>query len=100
MLENKLYDKWVDWMLKENDALGLTSVGNRKHPQWTDAANWASDAWMELDVEHAIKKTAKRLGMTSELGPEIEGYVPMESAEEIPPPQHEAEVDVEVQGYA
>ena len=55
---------------------------------------------MDLDVEHDIKKTSKRLGMTSELGPEIEGYLPMESAEEIPPPQHEAEVDVEVQGYA
>ena len=31
-LKDELYEQWATWMLEENNRLGLTSAGNRRHP--------------------------------------------------------------------
>ena len=38
-----------------------------------DCLNWVVKSWKDLDTSGVVKK-AKELGMTSELGPEIEGF--------------------------
>ena len=66
-------DQWAIWMLEESQKLGTTPAGNYKHPSYVDCLNWVVQTWKDFD-NSGIKKKAKELGMTTELGPEIEGY--------------------------
>ena len=73
VFKDKMCDQWATWMLEESQKLGTTPAGNYKHPSYVDCLNWVVQTWKDFD-NSGIKKKAKELGMTTELGPEIEGY--------------------------
>ena len=72
VFKDKMCDQWATWTLEESQKLGTTPAGNYKHPSYVDCLNWVVQAWKDFD-KSGIKKKAKELGMTPELGPEI-GY--------------------------
>ena len=76
-------DQWATWMLEESEKLGTTSTGNFKHTSYPDCMNWVVQAWKDFDKSGIVKK-AQKLGMTPELGPEIEGYVDQHFQDEQP----------------
>ena len=71
--KDKVYEMWAEWMLNENDALGYTAAGNRKHPSLVNCVDWIYQAWQDFD-EQIIVRTAPKLFMTADPGPPIEGY--------------------------
>ena len=68
-----MYEMWANWMVKENDGLGYTKAGNRKHPTRTNCVDWAWQAWQDLRPA-IITKTAPKVYMTPDPGPPIPGY--------------------------
>ena len=75
------------------DAGGETEIGN--HCSWKlqtpELRRLSQLAWKDFD-KSGIKKKAKELGITPELGPEIEGYQDDHFQDEVPQGA-EAEVD-------
>ena len=61
-------------MLEECQAAETTSAGNYKHPTYPDCLKWVVQSWAKLDTA-GVRKAAKRLGMTADPGPIIQGYV-------------------------
>ena len=75
---------------RERKVAGTTSAGNFKHPTYPDSMNWVVQAWEDFDKAGIVKK-AQKLGMTAEIGPEIEGYVD-EHFQDLQPSGEEVEV--------
>ena len=71
--KDSMYEGWTKWMLEQNDSLGLTRAGNRKHPTLVNCVEWADAAWKNISAD-TIRKAAKKTYMTADPGPEIEGY--------------------------
>ena len=90
LFKDKMCDQWATWMLQESAKLGTTSAGNFKHPTYPDCMNWVVQAWEDFNKAGTVKK-AQKLGMTAELGPEIEGYVD-EHFQDLQPSGEEVEV--------
>ncbi len=61
-------------MLKECKKAGTTAAGNYKQPSYADCLQWVTRSWGKLNTAGVVKKS-KQLGMSAELGPEIDGYV-------------------------
>ena len=73
VFKDGMYEGWTKWMLEENDSLGLTRAGNRKHPSLVNCVEWADAAWKNISAD-TIRRGAKKTYMMPEPGPEIEGY--------------------------
>ena len=43
-----IYEQWCTWMLNEYDDLGLSAVGNRKHPTHPNVLDWVEIAWGQV----------------------------------------------------
>ena len=68
-----IYEQWATWMLNENDNLGLTPAGNRKHPTRPNALDWVKEAWANIQAA-TILKTVPKVFMGQNPGPVVEGY--------------------------
>ena len=64
-------EQWPTWMMTNNFT---TPSGNWKKPTEMDCLNWVVKAWEQVGSA-GIRKKAKELGMTSDPGPVVEGYV-------------------------
>ena len=49
-------------------------AGNYKHPTYPDCLKWVTEVWDNLSTD-GVKSKAQELGMSADLGPEIEGFV-------------------------
>ena len=76
-------NKWATWMLEECEKFGLTFAGNYKHPTYPDCLKWVTEVWDNLATDGVVSK-AQELGMSADLGPEIEGFVD-EAFEDVQP---------------
>ena len=89
-------DQWATWMLKNQNE--VTKAGNYKHSKQADCVEWV---WEEFSME-GVKSKAVELWMTSDLGPEIEGYQPGKSYVDCQPSGEETVdgliADLEVSG--
>ena len=73
-LKDGIYEEWCTWMLNENDDLGLTAAGNRKHPTHPNVLDWVQKAWENCIRAETILKTVPKVYMLAEAGEEVEGY--------------------------
>ena len=60
-------------MLEENNRLGLTPAGNRRHPSRKNALDWIKKSWDSLKPSYILNAVDKCY-MNPEPGPVIEGY--------------------------
>ena len=93
LFKGRVCDKWASWMLKMAGEDGLTDSGNYKYPTESDCVAQVSQFWEEIEMD-GVKKAAFRLGMTSELGPEIPGYVRNDDIADLQPSGEEVDVSI------
>ena len=68
-----IYEQWATWMLNENDSLGPTGAGNRKHPTRPNGLDWVQKACDGIRTD-TITKTVPKVHMHANHGQPIEGY--------------------------
>ena len=70
-----IYEQWATWMLNENDSLGPTGAGNRKHPTRPNVLDWVQKARDGTRPDTITNtKTVPKVHMQANPGRPIEGY--------------------------
>ena len=81
VFKDHMFDAWSTWMLEENDKLGLTPAGNRRHPTIADCIDWIGDSWKKIKRSN-ILNAVEKCYMKTDPGPPIEGYLDLDQFQE------------------